>query len=98
MCNTKVSINFATSKVRHNKITQNYSHTQIFFTMTQINTYKTYRVMYYFGVWMTHEVIAAESDAEAIFDADMSVANAPAKGKLTYALWQGNRKVKVYNP
>ena len=52
--------------------------------------------MYYFGVWMTHEVLAAESDAEAIFDADMSVANAPAKDKLTYALWQGNRKVKTY--
>jgi hypothetical protein len=52
--------------------------------------------MYYFGVWMTHEVFAAESDAEAIFDADMSVANAPAKDKLTYALWQGNRKVKTY--
>ena len=57
---------------------------------------KTYKVMYYFGTWMTHEVIAAENDAEAIFDADMSVANAPAKGKLTYALWQGNRKVKTY--
>ena len=57
---------------------------------------KTYKVMYYFGTWITHEVIAAESDEEAIFDADMSVANAPAKDKLTYALWQGNRKVKTY--
>lgn len=57
---------------------------------------KTYKVMYYFGTWMTHEVLAAESDEEAIFDADMSVANAPARGKLTYALWQGNRKVKTY--
>ena len=57
---------------------------------------KTYKVMYYFGTWMTHEVITAESDAEAIFDADMSVATAPAKDKLTYALWQGNRKVKTY--
>lgn len=60
------------------------------------NTLKTYKVMYYFGTWMTHEVLAAESDAEAIFDADMSVATAPARGKLTYALWQGNRKVKTY--
>lgn len=59
---------------------------------------KTYKVMYFFGTWMTHEVLAAESDAEAIFDADMSVATAPAKDKLTYALWQGNRKIKVYNP
>lgn len=57
---------------------------------------KTYKVMYYFGTWMTHEVLAAENDAEAIFDADMSVATAPAKDKLTYALFQGNRKVKTY--
>ena len=52
--------------------------------------------MYYFGAWITKETFAAESDAEAIFDADMIVATAPARGKLTYALWQGNRKVKTY--
>ena len=64
--------------------------------MTQTNTYKTYRVMYYFGAWVTKETFSAESDAEAIFDADMIVANAPAKDKLTYTLFQGNRKVKTY--
>lgn len=64
--------------------------------MTQTNTYKTYRVMYYFGAWISKETFSAESDAEAIFDADMIVANAPAKDKLTYALWRGNRKVKTY--
>jgi hypothetical protein len=52
--------------------------------------------MYYFGAWISKETFSAESDAEAIFDADMIVANAPAKDKLTYALWQGNRKVKTY--
>lgn len=64
--------------------------------MTQTNTYKTYRVMCYFGAWISKETFSAESDAEAIFDADMIVANAPAKDKLTYALFQGNRKVKTY--
>lgn len=60
------------------------------------NTLKTYKVMYYFGAWISKETFAAESDAEAIFDADMIVATAPAKDKLTYALFQGNRKVKTY--
>ena len=60
------------------------------------NTLKTYKVMYYFGAWISKETFAAESDAEAIFDADMIVANAPAKDKLIYALWQGNRRVKTY--
>ena len=77
---------------------------QIFFThfftfriMTHTtNTLKTYKVMYYFGAWISKETFAAESDAEAIFDADMIVANAPARGKLTYALWQGNRRIKTY--
>ena len=60
-------------------------------------TFKAYRVRYYcFGSWVPKETFSAESDAEAIFDANMIVANAPAKDKLTYALFQGNRKVKIY--
>jgi hypothetical protein len=71
-------------------------------TINEVNYYasslnlKTYKVMYYFGAWISKETFAAESDAEAIFDADMIVATAPARGKLTYALWQGNRRVKTY--
>lgn len=57
---------------------------------------KEYRLMYLFGAWVTSAVIYAESDAEAVFDAD----NEPkvASGKLRYALFCGNRKVKEYQP
>lgn len=65
--------------------------------MAQVNTsepeFKTYKLMYYFGVWHTKEVFAAENDAEAIADAD----SAQKYPLLNYALWCGNRKVKEYN-
>lgn len=41
--------------------------------MTHTNEYsnmKTYKLMYFFGVWHTAETYAAESDDEAIHDAD----------------------------
>lgn len=55
---------------------------------------KEYRLMYYVGVWFTSERFCAESDAEAIFDADM--AEKKAQDRLQYALFCGNRLVKRY--
>ena len=53
---------------------------------------KEYRLMYFFGCWLTAKKIYAENDAEAIFDAKHEMAD--AKGKtLRYALFCGNRKV-----
>ena len=59
---------------------------------------REYRLMYLFGAWVTKEVIIAESDAEAVFDADMTFASSNL-GNRQYgvALFCGNRKVKKYN-
>ncbi len=50
--------------------------------------------MYFVGVWVTAKRFAAESDEEAIFDAD----NEPrvASNNLQYTLFCGNRKVQEY--
>ena len=62
-----------------------------------INT-KEYRLMYLFGAWVTKEVIIAESDAEAVFDADMTFASSNLPNwRYGVALFCGNRKVKEYN-
>ncbi len=55
---------------------------------------KEYRLMYLFGAWVTSDVLHAESDAEAIHDAD----ELPrvASDKLQYVLFCGNRRVKTY--
>ena len=60
-------------------------------------TFKTYKLMYFFGAWITKEVIAAENDAEAVYDADATFAESglSAWGKGV-ALFCGNRKVKQY--
>lgn len=53
--------------------------------------------MYYFGAWITKEVIIAESDQEAVFDADASIADSRLSGwQHGVALFCGNRKVKQY--
>ena len=59
----------------------------------EINT-KEYRLVYCYGIWYTAEKIFAESDAEAIFDAD----NNPriANDKLEYRLICGNKTIKTY--
>ena len=59
---------------------------------------KSYRLMYFFGVWTTKAIFHAENDAEAIHDCD-EVYN--ENGNLTnwqypVALFCGNRKVKSY--
>ena len=60
-------------------------------------TYKTYRLMYFSGVWVTKEVFAAENDTEAIFDADMTFANSNLTDwQHGVALFCGNRRVKNY--
>ncbi len=66
-------------------------------TTTTINTLKTYKVMYFFGAWVTKETIAAESDKEAIFDADMIISESRLNNwQHGVALFCGNRKVKTY--
>ena len=60
-------------------------------------TFKTYKLMYFFGAWITKEVIAAENDAEAVFDADQTFADSNLSGwKYGVALFCGNRKIKEY--
>ena len=50
---------------------------------------KEYRLMYYFGCWLTAKKIYAEDDAEAIFDAKDEIKSTT----LRYALFCGHRKV-----
>lgn len=60
-------------------------------------TFKTYKLMYFFGAWITKEVIAAENDAEAVFDADATFAESRlSEWKHGVVLFCGNRKVKQY--
>lgn len=60
-------------------------------------TTKEYRLMYYYGVWMTSKILYAECDAKAIFDARNEFKQAKATYRLPYALWCGNRLVKRFN-
>ena len=54
---------------------------------------KEYTLSYFFGVWLTAEVIWASDDREAIFDAN----DAMKTTKLNYRLCQGKRIVKEWN-
>lgn len=58
---------------------------------------KEYRLMYFFGAWITSRRFYAETDAEAIYDAE---AEFPAnlENWRGVALFQGNRRVKEFNP
>ena len=62
--------------------------------------FKTYKLMYRFGAWVTKEKYAAESDEEAIFDADQTWADDDSLRSWPYevALWcmEDNRIVKTY--
>ena len=55
--------------------------------------------MYFWGAWITAKVIIAETDAEAIFDADEVFANSTnlKNWRGNVVLFCGNRKVKIYN-
>lgn len=65
--------------------------------LEKANTTKEYRVMYFFGTWVTKETFAAESDKEAIFDADMIINDSNLKDwQHGVALFCGSRKVKTY--
>lgn len=74
----------------------------IFFVMdvniSNINV-SEYRLMYFWGAWITSKVIIAETDAEAIFDADEVFANSTnlKNWRGNVVLFCGNRKVKIYN-
>lgn len=75
-------------------------------TLQQINnlhievsnpTCNTYRLMYKFGAWVSKETIAAESDKEAVFDADQIIKGSDLQGwEHGVALFCGNRMVKSY--
>ena len=57
----------------------------------------TYKLMYKFGAWITKETFTAESDKEAIFDADMTFAVSNLQSwKNGVALFCGNHIVKRY--
>ena len=61
------------------------------------NELNTYKLMYKFGAWITKETIAAESDKEAIFDADMTFAASRLQSwENGVALFCGVRIVKRY--
>ena len=66
-------------------------------TRTNTTSTRTYKFMYKFGVWISKETFAAESDKEAIFDADMIFANSNLKDwNHGVTLFCGNRLVKRY--
>lgn len=52
---------------------------------------KEYRLMYYFGCWLTAKKIYAEDDAEAIFDAQEHISTK----RLRWALFCNGRMVAV---
>lgn len=54
-----------------------------------------YKLMYMFGAWVTAEVIIAECDSEAIFDAEKH-AQKLSNWKHEVALFCGNRLVHRY--
>jgi hypothetical protein len=49
-----------------------------------------YRLMYFFGCWITAQKIYAENDAEALYDINQDLVSPTFR----FALWCGNRKVK----
>lgn len=66
--------------------------------MATTNNFKEYRLMYLWGAWVTSEKFSAESDNEAIYDADDSFNTNSALQSWPYevALFCGNRQVKAY--
>ena len=56
-----------------------------------------YKLMYMFGGWVTKEVICAECDKEAIYDADTTFNSSKlVNWPYSVALWKGNTIVKSY--
>ena len=58
--------------------------------------FREYRLMYFFGAWITKEVIVAEDDTEAIYDARATFAESLADWGHGVALFCGNRKVMQF--
>ena len=66
-------------------------------TINETPALKTYRLMYFFGTWVTKSIIPAECDNEAIFDADDEYNESNLTNwQYPVALFCGNRKVKSY--
>lgn len=63
--------------------------------LSEVKTYE-YKLMYMFDAWVTAEVIIAECDEEAIFDATEH-AGKLAGWKHGVALFRGNRLVHRFN-
>lgn len=68
--------------------------------VSELPNVKEYRLMYMFGPWVLHSRIYAETDAEAVHDADEAYQEAENLHKWPHgvALLQGNRFVKMYRP
>lgn len=67
--------------------------------VSELPNVKEYRLMYLFGAWVCDRRIYAETDAEAVHDADEAYQE--AENLHTWhgvALVQGNRFVKMYRP
>ena len=67
--------------------------------VSELPNVKEYRLMYMFGAWVCDRFIYAETDAEAVHDADEAYQE--AVNLHTWhgvALVQGNRLVKMYRP
>ena len=67
-------------------------------TSNELPAMKSYRLMYFFGVWTTKAIFHAENDTEAIHDCDEIYNDACQLKNWQYpvALFCGNRKVKSY--
>lgn len=62
-----------------------------------MKTVREYRLKYLFGAWVTHARIFAESDEEAIFDAEAEFNKSGLPGwRYGVALFCGNRRVKTF--
>lgn len=59
--------------------------------------YKTYRLMYLFGAWVTKAEWSCESDDEAIYDATACYGASKLSGwAYSVALFEGSRMVKLF--
>ena len=66
--------------------------------LKEIST-REYRLMYFFGAWVSKCTIIAENDKEAVFDADQIFKDSHLQGwEHGVALFCGNRMVKEYKP
>lgn len=65
--------------------------------VTEKPNIREYRLMYVFGAWITREKIYAETDNEAVFDADAAFRDSGLESwRYGVALFRGNKLIKTY--